>query len=147
MKGILKTWLARLLGLLAFVQASWAVWFYTAQRLTPGESFWSLFLAPGIYLLEIALLAAAAALLPWFKAERTLQLHWALAGAFAALTLSDLWTVGFYLSPTLVLVLINAAFLSPDPEPHTWRSVWVFAVSGAAQFFLNLAPFVVRLVL
>ena len=141
-----KIWLSRIFGLLIFVQSLWAVVFYTSQRLAPGESFWSLFIAPGVYLVEIFLLAGFAAILPWIKQDRAPAFLWVVAGAYAALTLTDLWTIGYYLSPSFILALINAAYLSPAAENFTWRNFWIFASSGTAQFFLGLAPFIKRLI-
>jgi hypothetical protein len=141
-----KTWLSRIFGLLILAQSLWAVFFYTGQRLAPGEMFRSLFIAPGIYLVEIILLAAFAALLPWLKLNQAPLLLWVVAGMYAALSLTDFWTVGYYLSPSFVLALINAAYLSPSPNQFTWRNFWVFAASGTAQFFFGLAPFLKRLI-
>jgi hypothetical protein len=69
---------------------------------------------------------------------------WLIAGLFAALTFTDLWTVGYYLSPSFILALINAAYLTPGTDPFTWRNFWIFTGSGAVQFFFGLAPFIKR---
>ena len=144
MKSQFKTWLARLSGLLILFQSTWAVWFFATQCLAGEQSFASLFIAPGIYLIEILLLAAAAAVLPWLNSHHIPRLLWIIAGAYTALTLGDLWTVGYYLSPSFILVVVNAAYLSPGKDQFTWRSFWIFAGAAIFQFLFSLAPFIKR---
>jgi hypothetical protein len=144
MKPNTKTWLARLSGLLILAQSTWAVIFYASQRLDPGETFGSLFLAPGIYLVEIAVLAAAAALLPWLKLKSTPRLLWVIAGIYAAFALADFWTVGYYLSPSFILALVDAAYLSSGDDRFSWPSFRTFAAAALAQFIFALAPFIKR---
>jgi hypothetical protein len=144
MKPTAKTWLARLSGLLILAQSAWAVSFYTAQRIARGENFASLFLAPGIYLVEIVLLAAAAALLPWLKLKGTPRLLWVIAGVYAAFALADFWTVGYYLSPSFILALVDAAYLSPSEARFSWPSFRTFTAAALAQFVFALAPFIKR---
>jgi hypothetical protein len=122
------------------------VWLFTRQLLAPGDSIWSLFIATGIYLVEIVLLAGFAALLPWLKLKQPAVFLWGIAGAYAALVLTDLWTVGYYLSPALILALINAAYLSPEPDQFTRRNFLIFSGSGIVQFLFTLTPFLKRLI-
>ncbi|MEN8241980.1 MAG: hypothetical protein ABFS17_08675, partial [Chloroflexota bacterium] len=130
MKPETKSWLLRLSSLLIFLQSLWAVWLFTSMVLPPGNTFWTLFIAPGIYLVEIILLGGFTALLPWLKLKQTPTWLWIIAGVYAALALSDLWTVGYYLSPALILTIINAAFLSPQRDQFTWRNFLIFTGSG-----------------
>ena len=146
MKSETKSWLLRLSSTLVFLQSLWAVWLFTRLVLPPGNTFWSLFIAPGIYLIEIILLATFTALLPWLNLRQAAILLWIIAGVYAALALTDLWSVGYYLSPALVLSLINASYLSPQPKQFTWRNFFVFTGSGIVQFLFSLAPFFMRLI-
>lgn len=146
MKPKTKTILSRISGLLILAQSLWAVIFYASQRLTLSENFGSLFLAPGIYLVEIVLMAGAAAAIPWFKWKRAPVYLWIIAGAYAALALTDFWTVGYYLSPSFILTLVNAAYLSPAPDQFTWRNFSIFVGSAFVQFLFSLAPFLKNLI-
>ena len=140
-----KNWLLRLSGILILLQSLWAVKLFIRFVLSPGENYSSLWIAPGIYLIEIILLGGFAALLPWLKFKQTPIWLWVIAGAYAAFALTDLWSVGFYLSPALILSLINAAYLSPQPDQFPWRTLFIFSGSGIAQFLFSLAPFINRI--
>jgi hypothetical protein len=146
MKPTTKTWLSRLAGLLIFFQSLWAVWFFTCLLLSSAESWRALFISPGVYLIEIILVAILAAVLPWLKLKQTPVLLWAIAGAYAALAFTDLWSFGYYLSPAFILALVSAAWLSPNSDQFTWRNFFIFAGAGLVQFFLNLAPFIKRMI-
>jgi hypothetical protein len=146
MKPATKTWLFRLTGLLIFLQSLWAVWFFTSLLRSSEESWRELFLSPGVYLVEVILLSGFAAVLPWLKLKQTSVLLWAIAGAYAALVFTDLWSIGYYLSPAFILALVSAAWLSPNTDQFTWRNFFIFAGAGLVQFFINLAPFIKRMI-
>jgi hypothetical protein len=69
-----------------------------------------------------------------------------IAGVYAALALTDLWSVGYYLSPSFILALVSAIWLSPAADRFTWRKFFIFGGAGIVQFFLNLAPFLKRMI-
>jgi hypothetical protein len=146
MKPTIKTWLSRITGFLIFAQSLWVVWFFTHLLLASTESWKALFISPGVYLVEVILLAGFSGVLPWLKPKQTSVLLWAIAGAYAALVFTDLWSFGYYLSPSFILALVSAAWLSPNPDQFTWRNFFIFAGAGLVQFFLNLAPFIKRMI-
>jgi hypothetical protein len=146
MKPTTKTWLSRLAGILIFLQTLWAIWFFTRLLLASAESWGALFISPGVYLVEITFLAGFAAVLPWLKLKQTPVLLWAIAGVYAALVFTDFWSFGYYLSPSFILALVSAAWFTPNNDQFTWRNFFIFSGAGLVQFFLNLAPFIKRMI-
>ena len=110
---------------------------FGSMQLDVGQSVWSLFPQPGLYLLEITLLGIlgfVATLRSWPK------VLWAITGILTTFVILGIWSLGFYLVPvTLIFGIIS--FISSKQIPFLTNFSF-FIGAALVQAVLMLIPFV-----
>ena len=100
---------------LAIVGSANAIFVVTAFaqfNLPNRESIFALFMAPGIYFLEILAVSLLAIISMWKNTDAWLQTLWAGIGALMGILILGMWTIGMPLLPTLITFSITAVSMS-----------------------------------
>ena len=106
--------------------------FYNFQ-LGDGQSFFSLFPLPGLYLFEIALLGV----LGFYSAFRNkISLLWIVCGFLLQIIILGAWTVGLYLIPSFLAFGILAIIFSNKKERK--QNFKLFIQAFISQFGLMI---------
>lgn len=76
---------------------------FAQYQFSTSYSIFDIILAPGIYILEIAIISLLPIFCVWRNDEKWLQRLWAGNGALLGLVILGIWSIGVPLIPSLVL--------------------------------------------